>query len=92
MQLPKVHWNTFVYVTAFLKELLNNSDMNKMDAKLLGELEVTIMSSCVLVASLFGPVILRASRGSSAEKSKRTLSSEKKRKVAFLYQCLVNDL
>jgi len=85
-----------VYVTAFLKELLNNSDMNKMDAKLLGEFEVTIIVNhvimCVLVASLFGPVILRPSRASSAEKSKRTLSSEKKRKVAFLYQCLVNDL
>ena len=36
MQLPKVHRNTFVYVMAFLKEIINNSDMNKTDPKLLG--------------------------------------------------------
>ena len=75
MQLPKVHQNTFVYVMAFLKEIINNSDMNKTDPKLL--------------ASLFGPVILQ---GKQSDKSKQTLSNEKKRKVAFLYQCLVNDV
>ena len=36
MQLPKVHRNTFVYVMAFLKEILYNADMNKTDSKLLG--------------------------------------------------------
>ena len=36
MQLPKVHRNTFVYVMAFLKEIVSNSDMNKTDPKLLG--------------------------------------------------------
>ena len=94
MQLPKVHRNAFVYVMAFLKEILSNSDMNKTDSKLLGKYYTggdIVNIILYYTASLFGPVLLRSPNGKQSDKSKRTLS-EKKQKVAFLYQRLVNDV
>lgn len=37
MLMPKVHKRVFVYLITFLKQLLDHSQENQMDAKVLGE-------------------------------------------------------
>ena len=36
MKMSKVHRISFVYIITFLKKILEYSDINKMDAKILG--------------------------------------------------------
>ena len=37
LQMPVVHRRSFVFIITFLKQLLDHSQENQMDAKLLGE-------------------------------------------------------
>lgn len=48
MQLPEIRRNVFLYICAFLQELLNHSQDNGLDAKTLGE-------DCSFLVEMFNP-------------------------------------
>lgn len=37
LELPQVHYNTFIFILAFLRELLENVEHNELSAESLGE-------------------------------------------------------
>ncbi|KAJ7363423.1 hypothetical protein OS493_009576 [Desmophyllum pertusum] len=76
-QMPQSHRNVFTYISSFLRELLLNSNDNKLDAKTL--------------ATLFGTLFLRAPRNKEAGLSKRTVNQLTQKKARFMYHFLVNE-
>ncbi|XP_043285885.1 inositol polyphosphate 5-phosphatase OCRL isoform X2 [Venturia canescens] len=80
MQLPEIRRNVFLYICAFLQELLNHSQDNGLDAKTL--------------ATLFGSIFLRdppRSREERSQRSRATQATFDRKKAAFVYHFLVND-
>ncbi|XP_033106034.1 inositol polyphosphate 5-phosphatase OCRL-like [Anneissia japonica] len=75
--IPTSHKNVFKYLTAFIRELLFNSDENKLDAKTL--------------STMFGSLFLRTQNASQLEKSGRTSLSVARKKASFVYQFLINE-
>uniref|UniRef100_A0A1X7TKR8 Rho-GAP domain-containing protein n=1 Tax=Amphimedon queenslandica TaxID=400682 RepID=A0A1X7TKR8_AMPQE len=78
LQMAEVHRRCFVFIVTFLKKLLEHSQENKMDAKVL--------------ASIFGEVLMNSTREEKLSRNKKTLSQINKKKMTFLYQFLANDL
>lgn len=76
-QIPKSHRNVFTYISAFLRELLRNSNENKLDAKTL--------------ATLFGTLFLRAPRNKEAGLSRRSVNQLTQKKARFMYNFLINE-
>ncbi|XP_055887832.1 inositol polyphosphate 5-phosphatase OCRL-like [Biomphalaria glabrata] len=85
--LPGCHKNTFLYICAFLRELLKHSDKNGLDIKFL--------------CSFFGEVMLRpqtplfttASAKEAVVKERRSkLREEDAKKAAFMYHFLSNEI
>ncbi|XP_071957184.1 inositol polyphosphate 5-phosphatase OCRL-like [Antedon mediterranea] len=74
--IPPCHKNVFKYLTAFIRELLFNSDDNKLDAKTL--------------STMFGGLFLRNPNASN-DKSARTSLSVARKKASFVYQFLINE-
>ncbi|XP_057338294.1 inositol polyphosphate 5-phosphatase OCRL [Microplitis mediator] len=80
MQLPEIRRTVFLYISAFLQELLNHSQDNGLDAKTL--------------ATLFGSIFLRdppRSREDRSQRNRITQATFDRKKAAFVYQFLVND-
>ncbi|CAG5106950.1 Similar to OCRL: Inositol polyphosphate 5-phosphatase OCRL (Homo sapiens) [Cotesia congregata] len=80
MQLPEIRRTVFLYISAFLQELLNHSQDNGLDAKTL--------------ATLFGSIFLRDPPRSREERNQRnrlTQATFDRKKAAFVYHFLVND-
>ncbi|XP_034936356.1 inositol polyphosphate 5-phosphatase OCRL isoform X2 [Chelonus insularis] len=80
MQLPEIRRTVFLYICAFLQELLNHSQDNGLDAKTL--------------ATLFGSIFLRDPPKSRDERSQRNRiiqATFDRKKAAFVYHFLVND-
>ncbi|XP_014209022.1 inositol polyphosphate 5-phosphatase OCRL-1 [Copidosoma floridanum] len=80
MQLPEIRRTVFLYICAFLQELLNHTQDNGLDAKTL--------------ASLFGSFFLRdppRSREDRIQRSKVIQATFDRKKAAFVYHFLVND-
>ncbi|XP_068249219.1 inositol polyphosphate 5-phosphatase OCRL isoform X1 [Palaemon carinicauda] len=75
-KLPVYHRNVFTYLMAFLKELLNHSEDNNLDAKTL--------------ALVFGSILLREQPGSAAERRNNSQAVER-RKQTFVHHFLMND-
>lgn len=76
-QIPKSHRNVFTYISAFLRELLQHSNDNKLDAKTL--------------ATLFGTLFLRAPRNKEAGLSRRSVNQLTQKKARFMYNFLINE-
>lgn len=76
-QIPQSHLNVFTYISAFLRELLQHSNENKLDAKTL--------------ATLFGTLFLRAPKNQEAGISKRTVNQLAQKKARFVYNFLINE-
>ncbi|XP_074104146.1 oculocerebrorenal syndrome of Lowe [Cotesia typhae] len=80
MQLPEIRRTVFLYISAFLQELLNHSQDNGLDAKTL--------------ATLFGSIFLRdppRSREDRNQRNRLTQATFDRKKAAFVYHFLVND-
>ncbi|KAK0087327.1 hypothetical protein PV325_001267 [Microctonus aethiopoides] len=80
MQLPEIRRTVFLYISAFLQELLNHSQENGLDAKTL--------------ATLFGSIFLRdppRSRDDRNQRNRITQATFDRKKAAFVYHFLVND-
>ncbi|KAJ8669739.1 hypothetical protein QAD02_000998 [Eretmocerus hayati] len=80
MQLPEIRRTVFLYICAFLQELLSHTQDNGLDAKTL--------------ASLFGSFFLRdppKSGDDRNQRSKTTQATFDRKKAAFVYHFLVND-
>jgi len=77
-QMPTAHKRTFVFLVTFMKDLLKHSEVNGLDQKVL--------------ATIFGDVLLRSPASERKSKSKRALNALNRKKAAFIYQFLVNDL
>ncbi|XP_076642759.1 oculocerebrorenal syndrome of Lowe [Halictus rubicundus] len=80
MQLPEIRRKVFLYICYFLKELLNHTQDNKLDAKTL--------------ATLFGSIFLRdppRSRDDRNQRSRTVQAIIDRKKAAFVYHFLVND-
>ncbi|XP_070568021.1 inositol polyphosphate 5-phosphatase OCRL-like isoform X2 [Ptychodera flava] len=82
LQIPKCHRNVFKYLTAFMRELLQFTDDNKLDAKTL--------------ATLFGDMFLRAPPGKEipqvAQNRRQTAAQTIARKKAtFVYNFIINE-
>ncbi|KAJ8870556.1 hypothetical protein PR048_029579 [Dryococelus australis] len=79
MQLPEHRKNVFLYLCAFLQEVLSHATENDLDAK--------------TIATLFGTIFLRdppRSRGDPAAKNRNSQAVDRK-KANFVYHFLVND-
>jgi phosphatidylinositol-bisphosphatase len=79
-QLPSHHRHVFVYICAFLREVLSNSARNGLDPKVL--------------ATLFAGIFLRDPPGvnlGTGLKAKASQLQQDQRKRAFLYYFLVNE-
>lgn len=86
MQLPEIRRNVFLYICAFLQELLNHSQDNGLDAKTLGEdrsflVEMfnpklddlfDLYNSNFFPATLFGSIFLRDPPRRREERSQRS--------------------
>ena len=97
--MDKVHSRAFIFIITFLKELLQQSDRNELDPKVLGMNYV--MCVCVYcfvnispppTASIFGTVLLRAPPEESNKITKRAQVTMERKAATFIYQFLVNDL
>ncbi|XP_031826523.1 oculocerebrorenal syndrome of Lowe isoform X2 [Nomia melanderi] len=80
MQLPEIRRKVFLYICYFLKELLNHTQDNELDAKTL--------------ATLFGSIFLRdppRSRDDRNQRSRTVQATIDRKKAAFVYHFLVND-
>ena len=97
MRLPVEHRNLFKYLAAFLREQLTHSDMNKLDAKTLGNTQtsqqkVALSYSLVVIATIFGSVCLRSPPDPAGKaNSRRQLAQVTKKKSAFFYNFLINE-
>ncbi|KAF0754717.1 inositol polyphosphate 5-phosphatase OCRL-1 [Aphis craccivora] len=76
-QLPERSKNVFLYLCAFLQELLNHVNDNKLDVK--------------TIASVFGEIFIRDPPRSRSDKSSHTRTSMSRKKTNFVYHFLVND-
>ncbi|KAK3098461.1 hypothetical protein FSP39_019707 [Pinctada imbricata] len=84
-QIPECHKNVFVYVCAFLRELLTHAEENNLEVKFL--------------ASIFGEVLLRPSKqpsppsamGSEHSSARAMAKEEEMKRAAFIYHFLTND-
>ncbi|XP_063218257.1 type II inositol 1,4,5-trisphosphate 5-phosphatase [Bacillus rossius redtenbacheri] len=79
MQLPEHRKNVFLYLCAFLQEVLSHATENGLDAK--------------TIATLFGTIFLRdppRSRGDPASRNRNSQAVDRK-KANFVYHFLVND-
>lgn len=80
MQLPEIRRTVFLYICAFLKELLNHTQDNGLDAKTL--------------ATLFGSIFLRdppRSRDNPQLRNRVTQATFDRKKAAFVFHFLVTD-
>ncbi|XP_054002192.1 inositol polyphosphate 5-phosphatase OCRL isoform X1 [Hylaeus anthracinus] len=80
MQLPEIRKTVFLYICYFLKELLNHTQDNELDAKTL--------------ATLFGSIFLRdppRSRDDRNQRSRTGQATIDRKKAAFVYHFLIND-
>ncbi|XP_051155862.1 inositol polyphosphate 5-phosphatase OCRL [Leptopilina boulardi] len=80
MQLPEIRRTVFLYICAFLKELLSHTQDNGLDAKTL--------------ATLFGSIFLRdppRSRDDSQLRNRVTQATFDRKKAAFVFHFLVTD-
>ncbi|KAL7289736.1 hypothetical protein TKK_0016344 [Trichogramma kaykai] len=80
MQLPEIRRTVFLYICAFLQELLNHTQDNGLDAKTL--------------ASLFGSFFLRdlpRARDDRIHRSRTIQPTFDRKKAAFVYHFLIND-
>ncbi|XP_076163264.1 oculocerebrorenal syndrome of Lowe isoform X2 [Ptiloglossa arizonensis] len=80
MQLPEIRRTVFLYICYFLKELLNHTQDNELDAKTL--------------ATLFGSIFLRdspRSRDDRNQRSRTVQATMDRKKAAFVYHFLMND-
>ncbi|RZF36514.1 hypothetical protein LSTR_LSTR008849 [Laodelphax striatellus] len=80
MQLSEHTKNVFLYLCAFLQELLSHSADNELDAK--------------TIATLFGAIFLRdppRSRSDMAARSRANQQTLDRKKANFVYHFLVND-
>lgn len=75
-RIPDYHRNVFTYLMAFLKELLNHSEDNNLDAKTL--------------ALVFGSILLREPPNTSTDRRTPAQAVERKRQT-FVNHFLVND-
>ena len=105
-QMDKIHSRAFIFIITFLKELLQKSDRNELDPKLLGAnsqacvvyvlaiVNADVLSFSLLhwlTASIFGTVLLRAPP-EETNKTKRAQVAMERKAATFIYQFLVNDL
>lgn len=100
MQLPEHRRNVFLYLCAFLQELLSHSNENELDAKLLGESiqflkRIQFCQSFFIVsATLFGRIFLRDPPKRKNLDPVRDRSAQQeldKKKSNFVHHFLVND-
>ncbi|KAK7791378.1 hypothetical protein R5R35_007912 [Gryllus longicercus] len=80
MQLPEHRKNVFLYLCAFLQEVLSHTNENGLDAK--------------TVATLFGTIFLRdppRSRGDLTSRVRTNQQALDRKKANFVYHFLVND-
>ncbi|XP_068085502.1 type II inositol 1,4,5-trisphosphate 5-phosphatase isoform X3 [Anabrus simplex] len=80
MQLPEHRKNVFLYLCAFLQEVLSHMTDNGLDAK--------------TVATLFGTIFLRdppRSRGDHTSRARTNQQALDRKKASFVYHFLVND-
>ncbi|XP_050430300.1 inositol polyphosphate 5-phosphatase OCRL isoform X2 [Adelges cooleyi] len=76
-QLPERSKNVFLYLCAFLQELLNHVNDNNLDTK--------------TIASVFGEIFIRDPPRSRLDKSGHAKTSMSRKKTSFVYHFLVND-
>ncbi|XP_050533288.1 inositol polyphosphate 5-phosphatase OCRL isoform X2 [Daktulosphaira vitifoliae] len=76
-QLPERSKNVFLYLCAFLQELLNHVNDNDLDVK--------------TIASVFGEIFIRDPPRSRLDKSGQFRNAMSRKKTSFLYHFLVND-
>ncbi|KAH9491544.1 hypothetical protein Btru_030906 [Bulinus truncatus] len=85
--LPGCHKNTFLYICAFLRELLKHSDENGLDIKFL--------------SSMFGEVLMRpqnqmftspSTKDAVVKERRSKLREEDAKKAAFMYHFLSNEI
>jgi phosphatidylinositol-bisphosphatase len=96
MQLPEHRKNVFLYLCAFLQEVLNHASKNGLDAKTLGMLlDATEVASnlCIIVAAtLFGAIFLRdLPRSGGAARTRSSQQANDRKKANFVYHFLVNN-
>ncbi|XP_005098372.1 inositol polyphosphate 5-phosphatase OCRL isoform X2 [Aplysia californica] len=85
-RLPDCHKNVFLYVCAFLRELLQNGEQNGLDIKFL--------------STIFGEILLRPAPSTSLARSseaslkerKSKIREEEAKKAAFMYHFLSQDI
>ncbi|KAK8745201.1 hypothetical protein OTU49_000509, partial [Cherax quadricarinatus] len=75
-KLPDYHRNVFTYLMAFLKELLNHSEDNNLDAKTL--------------ALVFGSILLREPVNAASDRRTSPQAVERK-KQTFVHHFLMNE-
>ncbi|XP_022100456.1 inositol polyphosphate 5-phosphatase OCRL-1-like isoform X2 [Acanthaster planci] len=79
-QIPKSHRNVFKYLAAFIRELLMNSDENKLDTKTL--------------ATVFGEIFLRAppnERDANQARGRANMQQVSRKRATFVYQFIINE-
>lgn len=102
MQLPEIRRTVFLYICYFLKELLNHTQDNELDAKTLGKTFFIIIILYYnqqflitnFVATLFGSIFLRdspRSRDDRNQRSRTVQATMDRKKAAFVYHFLMND-
>ncbi len=90
-----------MFVVNFMKKLAKHSEENNLEPKLIGKANAN-SSKCQLsalcnvylcfAASVFAEPLLRSPFKERRAKTKKQLGNMKRKKAAFLYQFIVNDL
>ena len=76
-QLPPAHYNAFVYIVAFLRELLTHTEANNLTPEKL--------------AVVFGAVLLRMRNEVGGLGSSKLASTLAKKKAVFVFQFLIDE-